>query len=43
MVTHETYKDVHGKWLLPDEIEPQGRQARCTLKTGEPITIGAVE
>ena len=32
MVTHETYKDVHGKWLLPEEVTPQGRRSRCTSR-----------
>ena len=42
MVTHETYKDVHGKWLLPEEVSRKdGKPAHA--KTGEPITIGAVE
>ncbi len=42
MVTHETYKDVHGKWVLPDEVSRRdGKAAHVT--TGEPITIGAVE
>jgi leucyl-tRNA synthetase len=42
MVTHETYKDVHGKWLFPDEVRRRdGRALHVT--TGEPITVGAVE
>ena len=42
MVTHETYKDVHGKWVLPDEVTRRDGKA-VHVKTGEPITIGAVE
>ena len=42
MVTHETYKDVHGKWVLPDEVSRRDGKA-VHVKTGEPITIGAVE
>jgi leucyl-tRNA synthetase len=42
MVTHETYKDSHGKWVLPEEVS---RKAGKTVhvKTGEPIAVGAVE
>jgi len=42
MVTHETYKDVHGKWLLPEEVDLRDGKA-VHVTTGEPITIGAVE
>jgi leucyl-tRNA synthetase len=42
MVTHETYKDVHGKWVFPDEVTRRDGKA-VHVKTGEPITIGAVE
>jgi len=42
MVTHETYKDVHGKWLLPEEISRKDGIA-VHAKTGEPVGIGAVE
>jgi leucyl-tRNA synthetase len=42
MVTHETYKDVHGKWLLPEEVSRRDGKA-VHVKTGEPITVGAVE
>ncbi|MFW2831377.1 leucine--tRNA ligase [Sphingomonas sp. ID0503] len=38
MVTHETYKDVGGNWLSPDEVR-DGRQ----ISTGAPITVGRVE
>jgi leucyl-tRNA synthetase len=42
MVTHETYKDEHGKWVLPEEVtKREGKPVHA--KTGEPITIGAVE
>ena len=37
MVTHETYKDVHGKWLLPEEVSRKDGKA-VHAKTGEPIT-----
>ena len=42
MVTHETYKDVHGKWLLPEEVSRKDGKA-VHAKTGEAITVGAVE
>ncbi len=42
MVTHETYKDGQGKWLLPEEVSRKdGKPVHA--KTGEPITVGAVE
>ncbi len=42
MVTHETYKDTHGKWVLPDEVRRTDGKA-VHVKTGEPITVGAIE
>ena len=42
MVTHETYKDQHGKWVLPEEVTKRDRKP-VHAKTGKPITIGAVE
>ena len=42
MVTHETYKDSQGKWVLPEEVTKRDGKA-LHAKTGEPITIGAVE
>lgn len=42
MVTHETYKDSHGKWLLPEEVSRKDGRA-VHAKTGEPIVIGAIE
>jgi leucyl-tRNA synthetase len=42
MVTHETYKDRHGKWVLPEEVvKRDGKMVHA--KTGEPITVGPVE
>ena len=40
MVIHETYKDAHGKWLLPEEvrIESDGANRRARAQsTGEPV------
>ncbi len=42
MVTHETYKDAQGKWLLPEEVTWRDGKA-VHVKTAEPITVGAVE
>jgi leucyl-tRNA synthetase len=42
MVTHETYKDAQGKWVFPQEVGYREGQA-VHVKTGEPITVGAVE
>ena len=42
MVTHETYKDAAGRWLLPEEVTISDRAA-VHAATGEPVTIGAVE
>jgi len=42
MVTHETYKDAHGKWVLPEEVRRKDGKT-IHAKTGEPITIGAIE
>ena len=42
MVTHETYKDAHGKWVLPEEVRRRDGKA-VHAKTGEPITVGAIE
>ena len=42
MVTHETYKDAHGKWVLPEEVRrTDGKVVHA--RTGEPITVGAIE
>jgi leucyl-tRNA synthetase len=42
MVTHETYKDADGKWLLPEEVTLRDGKA-VQVKTGAPVTVGAVE
>ncbi len=42
MVTHETYKDADGKWLLPEEVSLRDGKA-VQVKTGAPVTVGAVE
>jgi leucyl-tRNA synthetase len=42
MVTHETYKDAYGKWVLPEEVKRRDGKV-VHAKTGAPIAIGAVE
>ena len=42
MVTHETYKDAQGKWLLPEEVTWRDGKA-VHAKTGAPVTVGPVE
>ncbi len=42
MVTHETYKDSHGKWLLPEEVTRRDGKA-IHVTTGEPVIVGSVE
>ncbi|BBF94577.1 leucine--tRNA ligase [Blastochloris tepida] len=42
MVTHETYKGADGRWLFPEEVMIRDGTA-SHVKTGEPVTIGAVE
>jgi leucyl-tRNA synthetase len=42
MVTHETYKDSHGKWVTPMEVAY--REGLPVLaSSGEPITVGPIE
>ncbi len=41
MVTHATYQDPAGKYLLPEEVEArEGRSVR--IGDGAPVTVGAV-
>ena len=42
MVTHETYKDASGKWVLPQEVKIGAGKA-VHAKTGDKIIVGAVE
>ncbi|HSB58023.1 MAG TPA: leucine--tRNA ligase, partial [Methyloceanibacter sp.] len=42
MVTHETYKDAHGKWVTPKEVAMRDGKA-VLAATGEPIAIGPIE
>ncbi len=42
MVTHATYKDESGAWLLPEDVILDGAAARHA-ETGKPVTVGAIE
>ena len=42
MVTHETYKDTAGKWVLPGGVTLRDGKA-VHVETAEPITVGPVE
>ena len=46
MVVHETYKDSAGVWVLPADIRfetTDGERRAFHVKTGDPVTIGAIE
>ncbi len=43
MVCHETYRDVDGRWLYPEEVAQDDDGAPVHTKTGAPITIGRIE
>ena len=43
MITHETYKDEHGKWLYPAEITRGHNGALVKLSDGSPVTTGRIE
>jgi leucyl-tRNA synthetase len=42
MVTHESYKDVDGNWLYPEEVQKSPEGAKH-FETGQPVTVGRVE
>ena len=42
MVTHETYKDEDGQWVLPKDVAMRDGQA-VHLESGTPIAVGPVE
>jgi leucyl-tRNA synthetase len=43
MITHESYKDAHGKWLHPDEIETSPTGALVKKSDGSTVTTGRIE
>jgi leucyl-tRNA synthetase len=42
MVTHETYKNTDGKWLLPNEVELKDGNA-IEIESGKGVTVGSIE
>ena len=42
MVTHESYRGVDGRWLLPGDVERVGEAVRHRM-TGEPVVVGRGE
>ena len=42
MVTHETYKDKNGRWLLPTQVEKRDGKG-FHMDTGEEIIVGKIE
>jgi leucyl-tRNA synthetase len=42
MVTHQSYKDEHGKWVFPEDVVIKDG-APAHRETGRPITLGAIE
>ncbi|MFD2263666.1 leucine--tRNA ligase [Lacibacterium aquatile] len=42
MVTHATYKDEQGNWILPEEVRAEG-DSFINVKTGSKISVGRTE
>ena len=42
MITHETYKDAAGKWLLPEEVDKRDG-VMMTVGSNQPVTVGLPE
>tara|TARA_B110000285_G_scaffold234912_1_gene313644 strand:- start:3443 stop:5968 length:2526 start_codon:yes stop_codon:yes gene_type:complete len=43
MVCHETYKDAHGKWLSPEEIEKNDKDEFIKSSDHTSVTVGTSE
>lgn len=43
MVCHETYKDLNGKWLFPEEVEKKPDGTAIRISDGTPVTLGRSE
>lgn len=43
MVCHESYKDIDGKWLYPEQVVKQSDGCAVHAETGEPVSVGRVE
>ncbi|NWG92045.1 MAG: leucine--tRNA ligase [Parvularculaceae bacterium] len=41
MVTHATYQDAKGQWILPEDVVTVG--GKLATVSGEPVTVGPVE
>ncbi len=43
MVTHATYKDSDGKWVLPTEVQQNGAGNWVKISDGSPVVVGRSE
>ncbi len=43
MVCHESYKDMQGQWLYPEQVVKQDDGCAVHSETGEPVSVGRVE
>jgi len=43
MVCHETYKDINGKWLSPDQIEKVEKNKAIKKTDGQKVNVGPSE
>jgi leucyl-tRNA synthetase len=43
MITHETFKSVDGRWLLPEEVEKRDDGTVLRRGSNEPVTVGPAE
>ncbi len=43
MVCHETYQDIKGAWLLPDEVKKTNGGTYVTVSNGAPVKLGRSE
>jgi leucyl-tRNA synthetase len=43
MVTHETFKDSNGNWVLPEATMRDEQGNTVLIDTGKPVTVGRIE
>lgn len=43
MVCHESYKDMAGQWLYPEQVVKQDDGCAVHAETGDPVSVGRVE
>ncbi len=43
MITHETYKDMDGRWLFPEQVDKRDDGKAVIRGTNQPVTIGPAE